>query len=252
MWFRRILSILPVCFLATGLSFPAEGLAEDPPAVEARVDRLLRATSEYLKEARSFTFHAEITTDDVLPTGQKIQFGTSYDAAVRRPDRIRTHFRGDLRNTTSYYDGKNFTVMNHDKNLFATWKAPGSIDNLIAKIEEKLGINIPLSSLFLSDPYKDWKNGIEVGTYAGEHLVFGVPCHHLVLTQGEVDAQVWIEESTQLVVRKVVLTFKAIEGSPQLTALLTDWDFSPKLPDLIFDFVPPEGSSRIEFLPVAK
>ena len=56
----------------------------------------------------------------------------------------------------------------------------------------------------------------------------------------------------QLVPRKVVLTFKTREGSPQFTAVLTEWDFNPRLSDLIFDFDPPPGSSKVEFKEVSQ
>jgi hypothetical protein len=48
------------------------------------------------------------------------------------------------------------------------------------------------------------------------------------------------------------MTFKKREGEPQLTAYFTAWDFSPKLADIIFDFVPPEGAARVEFHPVGE
>lgn len=56
--------------------------------VDPRADRLLRAMGDYLKAAKEFSFHAEVTFDDTQASGQKIQFGATNDISIRRPDRI--------------------------------------------------------------------------------------------------------------------------------------------------------------------
>ena len=238
-----------LAFLAFVLIAPPAYSAENT-AIDPRAEEILKATADYMKAAKEFTVHAEITVDDSLPTGQSIQYAASLDAAIKRPNRLRTVYRGDMRNTSAWYDGKTYTRLNSDRNLYASWKAPSSVDGLIDKLNEKLGVRIPLSSLFYSNPYKVWEEGIQSTVYAGLHLAGGTPCHHLLLSQEDIDVQVWIEEGSQLVVRKVVLTYKNVPGAPQFTALLSDWDFSPRLPELLFSFVPPEGVDKIEFIPV--
>ena len=52
-------------------------VGESPPTrasmkIDPRADRILREMSEYLKTAREFAFHAEITNDNVGSSGQKI------------------------------------------------------------------------------------------------------------------------------------------------------------------------------------
>ena len=51
-----------------------------------------------------------MTTDDVLASGQKIQFGSAVNMKVRRPDWMRVDIDGDRRNERMFYDGKTFTV----------------------------------------------------------------------------------------------------------------------------------------------
>jgi hypothetical protein len=48
----------------------------------------------------------------------------------------------------------------------------------------------------------------------------------------------------------VVLTHKQLPGSPQWTAYLSDWNFSPQLSDSLFAFTPPQGAQKIKFVPV--
>jgi len=51
--------------------------AEETPVIGPRTDKLLRAMGDYLKTAKQFTFHTENTYDDLLPSGQKIQYSAS-------------------------------------------------------------------------------------------------------------------------------------------------------------------------------
>jgi hypothetical protein len=52
---------------------PAQG-ALPAPVVADDADRLLKQMSSYIGSAEQFTFHADVTFDHVLPTGQKLQF----------------------------------------------------------------------------------------------------------------------------------------------------------------------------------
>ena len=42
---------------------------------------------------------------------------------------------------------------------------------------------------------------------------------------------------------------RLLPSAPDKVRLLSDWDFSPDLPDLLFTFEPPAGTDRIDFLP---
>ena len=245
-------TVLAMLCLAAAVFLSSPVLAADAPAMEPQVERILKAAADYLKSAEAFTFRADITMDEVLPSDVKVQYGSTLNASVKRPNMVRTETRGDLRNGASWYDGKTFTRLNRDLNLYAQWPAPSTTDATMNKLMEELGVQLPLSSLFYADPWAIWQDGVLASAYAGLHLVNGVEAHHVILLQDEIDAQVWVEEGNQVVLRKVVLTYKTIPGQPQFTALFSDWDFSPRLSGLLFDFAPPAGADRIEFLPVCK
>src|ERR1700761_6870365 len=55
------------------------------PVVAEQADRLLRQMGAYVGSAEQFTFHADITFDHVLPSGQKLQFSAAEDVALERP-----------------------------------------------------------------------------------------------------------------------------------------------------------------------
>jgi len=215
-------------------------------------DRILREASEYLQAAGEFTFRAEIAYDEVISTGEKIQYGGTVDVAVRRPDRLRVRMDGDERRMHLFYDGSTITVYNPNKDFYAVTEAPDRIDTAVDLIFDKFGITVPIADLVYADPYAVLTANVESVSVIGLHGCSGRRCHHLAFTQEGVDWQIWIEDGPQPVPRKLVINYKNQPGSPQYEARFTDWDFRPLIADGYFRFHPPDGADQIEFaLPAA-
>ena len=218
-------------------------------AIGADADRILRAMGEYLKTAEEFSFHAEISYDAVLSTGEKVRYGGNSEISVRRPNRLHVVFDGDEHRRRVFYDGNNITLFDMLKNLYAVTKVPGEIDGALDLVFEKYGLTVPLADFVYADPHAVLAEDAEYGQVVGVHGCGDKRCHHLLFTQEVIDWEIWIETGVRPVPRKLVITYKAEPGWPQYEARLSDWDFRPRLSDHAFTFHPPEGSSAIEFLP---
>ncbi|MHC5006291.1 MAG: DUF2092 domain-containing protein [Planctomycetota bacterium] len=262
-WCRRkaILAGFILIGCAGAISASADGLQETGAAsasaqatggrsrVEPRADRVLREMSEYLGTAREFTFHADVTYDVVPTRGPMVQYGGTADLAVRRPDRMYVNYSGDRRRSRAYIDGRTFTFYGMALNVYATTEVPAGLDAAIDHVFETFGVSVPIADLVYSDPYAILTENAESGFWVGRHPVDGTPCHHLAFSQETIDWQIWIEDGPRPVPRKLVVTHKLDPGAPQYTARLTGWDLQPRLSDHCFQFDPPVGADRIEFLP---
>jgi hypothetical protein len=229
-----------ICMLAISV-----GAADKPSNIDPRADELLKRTSDYLSGAKFFSVNAEIWQDATLSSGQRVQAGRSVDLQLRRPNRLHTEVQSTRHSRAMWYDGKDLTLLNRAQNLYGTTSAPGSLDETLDFATEHLGMVMPLEDLLVSNPYKNAVEKITSGTLIGPVKVLGVPCQHLAFTQPDIDWQLWIEDGPMPVPRKVVITYKDEEGTPQYTAILSKWDFETKLPDFIFHFDPPVGASKI-------
>lgn len=218
--------------------------------IDPRAKKILKKMSDYLKNARGFSFHADISFDEVFPSGLKLQFSATNKISVRRPNRIHASYDGDLDKRKFWYDGKSVTLLDTEENLYSAFTAPPEIDAAIDFAIEQYGLSVPLADLVYSNPYKILIENVQSGFYVGLSKVEGVDCYHLVFIQETIDWQVWIEVSNRPVPRKVVITYKNQSGSPQYTALISDWDFTSPLPDSLFKFQPPEGAEQIDILKV--
>lgn len=218
--------------------------------VDARADSLVRDMSDYLKRFQEFSFRTEVTYDQVLEGGQKIQYSREAEIAMRRPDRLHALVNGDLSVERIWYDGKTFVYMNLRNLEYAKVDAPDNVDDTLDFMARTYGVSSPVSDVLYSDPYAILMENVLTGVYVGESIVRGVPTHHLAFTQANIDWQIWIEDGARPVPRKAVITYKNVISSPQFNVWTSDWDFEPALADSLFRFLPPEGAREVELEPI--
>lgn len=224
--------------------------SEELSHITPQADRMLRVMSEYLKKASEFTFHAELRYDTVLDNGQKIEYGASVRVACRRPNRLHIEYRGDERNTRLVYDGRTFTLLDLDKNVYSVIDVPDNIDAAVDHLFDKIGSAVPIADMVYADPYRILTEFVIHGSFVGLHKIGGRPCHHLAFAQEQVDWQIWIEDGPRPLPRKLIVAYTDQEGSPQYAARFTHWDFQPRISDDYFQFHPPAGADQIEVLPM--
>jgi len=102
------LAVLAAIVLVAG---PLATHAQEAPKTAPSPEKLLRQMSEALKSAGTFRFHAEINFDDVLISGQKLQYAGAVDVTVRRPNGVFVDYRDDISAKRFWYDGKTGTLL---------------------------------------------------------------------------------------------------------------------------------------------
>jgi hypothetical protein len=152
----------------------------------------------------------------------------------------------------SWYDGKNVTVHDIGRGSYSVIKVPGTIDAALDYVMEKYDLSFPLADFLYKDPYATLIENVRSGHYVGLHNAQGVRSHHLVFSQDQIDWQIWVEDGKEMVPRKITITYKDLLGSPQYTAVLSDWSFNLRLADRLFVPNLPKNLERIEFVSVVE
>lgn len=219
--------------------------ADVKPAIDPQADELMRRMGDYLAQAQFFSVAAEVWQDIQLESGQQVQAGRTIDLQVRRPNRFHAEVHSTRRNRGLYYDGKSITLLDRIHNFYGSIPAPATLDEALDVATERFGITLPLEDIIVSDPYQSAMGKVTSGIHLGPVTVLGVPCEHLAFSLGKIDWQIWIEQGARPVPRKIVITYKDEEGTPEYTAILSNWDFQTKLPDFLFNFEPPTGTAKI-------
>jgi hypothetical protein len=255
----RVLVVLTTIFLpfamhcamaqgdATGPKAAQSPATTSVPVVSPRADELLRQMSEYIGSANEFTFHADVTFDHVLPSGQKLEYEASEDVALRRTGGLYVEWRGDLGDRQFWYDGKSVTLYDPATPFYATEAAPSSVDAMLQKEATQLGFSPPLADFLYRDTYHAVANNIRFGLDLGATMVNGERCESLAFAEKDIDWQIWIDSGPQLTPCKLVITYKTHPSQPQFSAVFTGWNFSPRIGKPVFTAFVPPGIKQIPF-----
>ncbi len=256
--FRRFYQfiILLICSFSVLMISPAWSQETPNKVTVANIEpqalQILKQMTNYLKGLQQFSFQAEITEDILFDSGQKIQYGRNSTVEVRRPDRLRVQSDGDLGKQQLFYDGKTITLMNLSQNSYSTIDVPKDIDSALKSALQTYNLRVPLADVFYANAYESLTAGTISAFYMGLSNVQGKPCHHLAFRQKDIDWQLWIENSSTPVPRKLVITDKAETQGLQFTALLTNWNTSPQLEDSLFKFVAPANAKKVDLSPITR
>jgi hypothetical protein len=241
-----------IAILSFSLSLMAQSSAApknadiDPAAVAA-----LNKMGTYLRTLETFQVKSVQTTDDVLDNGQTIQSNGVIDLLAARPNRLRAEITSDDRHLLLFYDGKSFTIYGQLVNYYATVPAPSTIGELIEKVDEKYGIEMPLVDLFKwGSPQSDFAKYITSAIDVGPSSIDGTSCEQYAFRQQGLDWQIWIQLGDFPLPRKLILTTTDDDARPRHSQLLT-WNLAPSFNDAAFTFDPPDGAQKIAIAEIA-
>jgi hypothetical protein len=235
-----------VLLLAAGL--PQTAVAQ-PAEVSPQAAKLLKASTDFLACQQQFSVDTESSIEVVLASGQKIQFDHTARVSVERPNKFRAERTGDLVDQVFYYDGETLTLHNPVGNYYARIAAPGTLEEALDFMREKLDIVAPASDLLYKNAYDILMQEVTSGFVVGKGTVDGVRCDHLAFRAPHVDWQIWIEEGDRPLVRKLVITTRDKLNAPQFTVVTKNWNLEPEFSAATFSFAPPKCPQEVEFVP---
>jgi hypothetical protein len=216
------------------------------PRAQAQSDdagKILKAMSDYVTSQKtlSMTFDADI--EAITGDLQKIQFTSSGQVQLSRPDKLRATRTGGYADVELVFDGKTLTVNNKNGNAFAQLDSPGSVDQLIDLLRDKYAVMAPGADLLLTNSFEVMMADVIEAKHIGRGVIDGVECEHLAFRNLDTDWQIWIEVGVRPIPHKYVITSKAVAGAPQYTLRVKEWrtDVSADA----FAFKPPQGSKKV-------
>ena len=227
---------------------PAAAVSAAPaPVREPRAMQALESTGKYLRSLKSFSLRADTVTDEVLVSGQKLQFGGTVDYRYAAPGRLRLEMRSDRQHRDIVYDGKTLTLWAPRMKLYASVPAPATTAELVQVAARDYGVSFPLADLFLWGTDRSAAEDVTEAMYVGPARVAGQRCDHYAFRQADVDWQLWIRQGASPLPCRLVITTKSEPEQPQYTAQFK-WDLEAKPGAASFRFSPPADARRIEIV----
>jgi hypothetical protein len=221
------------------LSSPARAQGSDPKAV-------LKAMSDYVSSQKTIELTFDSDIEVITPQLEKIQFASSGEMLLSRPDKMRAHRVSGHADVSLFFDGKTVSVFGKSHDSWAQFEAAGTVDQLVAALRAGHGVSMPGADLLLSNPYEVLVADVEEAKYIGRGVVEGVLCEHLAFRNFDTDWQLWVETGATPVPRKMVITSKTVNGAPQYTVRVKSWKTGVEPAADAFTFVPPAEAKKLD------
>lgn len=214
----------------------------------ARADdpaRILKSMTDYLASQKSLsaTFNSDI--EIITPELQKIQFASSGQMKLSRPDKLRVRRTGGYADVELIYDGKTFSLYGNNAKAYVQADMPGTVDQMIDAVQTRAGVSLPGTDLLLTNSFDELMAGTIEGKHIGTGVIDGVECEHLAFRGPETDWQIWIATGAKPVPCKYVITSKTVAGSPQYSLRMSDWKTDEFADADTFVFKPPAGVEKV-------
>jgi hypothetical protein len=185
--------------------------------------KLLKAMTDYVGSQKSISVTYDSDIEVITSSLQKIQFTSSGQVQLSRPDKLRATRTGGYRDVEVVFDGKLVTVSDKDTKNYAQIEAAGTADQLIDVLREQHGVVAPGADLLLPNAFDVMMADVVEGAVIGKGVIDGVECDHLAFRNADSDWQIWIESGAQPIPRKYVITTKGVAQGPQYTLRIKEW-----------------------------
>ncbi|MBK0404680.1 DUF2092 domain-containing protein [Adhaeribacter sp. BT258] len=220
------------------------------PKIDKQADKILKQMSDHLTAMQQFSYKSQGSYEVVDKDKKKEQLTYSSEVFVKRPNKLRVNAKNNNRDAAVYYDGKQFTVLGKNANMYAVAEAPPTLDAALDSARDRFQMDPPGADLIYSNPYKGLMEEATQGQLVGEEVINGKASNHLAFKSKEVDWDIWIQKGSSPVPLRYKIISKNIPARPEFIVNFTDWKqgTGPDFADQQFVFSPPANSKKIPFM----
>jgi hypothetical protein len=218
------------------------------PALEPKAIEVLKAMSERLAAAHSMSFTADVSYESPTRQGPPLVFALQNDVVMVRPNKLRVITPGDGPASEFYYDGKTMMAYAPAENLVAMADAPPTIDATLEAAFNMAAIYYPFTDVIVTDPYKDFADGMTLAYYVGQsHVVAGTTTDIVAFITNRVFIQAWIgaEDKLPRILRAIYLDDKKQERH---VMVLSNWKLDPDVGPDVFGTPAAVSAQHIKFV----
>jgi hypothetical protein len=171
------------------------------------------------------------------------QYSNENDVYMRGPDKMYIHTIGTKGERSYWYDGKSMGYFNYSKNTYDTVPAPDNIIKTIDELNNKYGIDFPAGDFFYPTFTDDMIGYFDEIMFYGDETIDGVDCVVSEAVNDKYLVHIWIDKKTNLPHKLVISNVNNPLGYYE--AVFSNWRENPHLPDIMFEFEPPQDSKRV-------
>jgi len=220
-----------------------------PPAAradEAQARALFKAMSDYLAAQKALSYEYDSTLEIVTKEKQKLGLASSGTVTLNRPDKIRVTRSGGFANVELVFDGKMLSLLGKNVNKYVQADVPGTVDQLVDVLRDKLHRPLPGADLLMSDVYQQLMPQVVNVKDLGSGVIHGTECDHFAFRTREVDWQIWIAQGDRPYPCRYAITSTKVTGWPQYTIDIRAWKAGAEVASDDFSFKVPTGAIKLK------
>ena len=216
---------------------PASSNNLEPIAMQS-----LKAMSDQLRAATSFSFTARIMREEPGTNGQMLDFFRTIRVQVQRPNKMRLMVASDSSTNQVWYDGQNLTMMPESAKFYTIIPAPPTLDATLAMMKDKMRAHMPLLPFLRTDLYSIASDRLQSANEVGTENIGNRQFLHLAFTEPDADWQLWLGGPNQILPRRLAIIYKMIPNQPRLVIEFSNWNLNAEIPADAFVFSKPQGA----------
>ena len=213
-------------------------------AVEPGTLLALERMGSYLRSLKQFAVQASSQTDQVLESGQTVEFRHTTHLLAQQLDKLMVSVDDQGVRRSLFYNGKTFTLYQSPGAYYTSAPAPANINALIDLLNSRYGIELPLADLFRWDANTARQVGLRSAELIGTDTLDGQRCDHYALRQDDIDWQLWLRQGAQPLPCRLTISRRDIPEHPRHSVDFS-WQLSPAINANSFEFDPPADARKV-------
>ena len=153
--------------------------------------------SDYVSSQKTIELTFDSDIEVISSDLEKLQFTSSGEVLMSRPDKLRAHRVGGYADVELYFNGKQVSIFGKNLDGYAQFDATGTLDQLFEALRSGHGVALPGADLLLSNPYDVLVAGVIEANNIGRGVIDGVECEHLAFRNFDTDWQLWVQRGRQ-------------------------------------------------------
>lgn len=242
----RVIGAALLASAAALMASPTIAQEDKLPAVEPIALQALFEMSERLRNLHSFTISANIASEIVLTTGERLTAIEQVVIDAHNGTNLRVEKTSPTRERLFYFNGESATLWAPLKNYYTTTEFRGTNGDLIIHLANTFGYEVPLSDLFLLGSHSADVEAITQARFIRATNIDGRLCAQYAYRMEHVDLQMWIDTAEGGLPCAYQIVDRTDEASPTFFATL-NVETIVNLDDNRFTFVPPKDAILIQF-----
>lgn len=209
---------------------------------------LIDRMTDVIGDMESCSFKLQIGRDTTTAEWGTWKRFTDCEVYMSGPDKLLVKYFNDRGHKQIMYNGEQVAYYFREEHNYGVIPAPATTIQMIDSVNKAYHIDFPAADFFYPTFTDDLLANSETLRYLGRSTLNGQECFHILATSKDITLQIWIASDAYNLPVRFAITYKNRPGNPQYEASFSDWQINPRLPDAMFDFEPPPGSTKVRIM----